>query len=449
LEDPDSAAGVVYLFMVIQNASSYYVSLDIVLGLVSLLVLLFFSAMVSGSEIAFFSLNPQQRQQLEEEKSGKSKLILSLLERPKRLLATILISNNFINVAIVILSAFISRQLFDLSNYPILSFIVQVIVITALILLFGEIIPKMYANHHAVRFANIMCKPLQFLLRLFYPLSSVLVNSTSLIDKRLIRKKHHISMSELEDAIDITSDESRPAEETKILKGIVRFGDIEVKEIMKSRMDVVAIDIKTGFRELLNIIVESGYSRIPVYEENFDQIRGILYVKDLLAHLDKKEDFNWSKLTRDAFFVPENKKIIDLLQEFQDKKIHMAIVVDEYGGTSGIATLEDVIEEIVGEINDEFDSKGSDLAYSKLDEKNYVFEGKTSINDFCKVFDIDDDIFDEVKGESDSLAGLILEIEEKIPEKETSIKFRNFEFMVLAADNRRIKRVKVTIREEN
>jgi gliding motility-associated protein GldE len=367
------------------------------------------------------------------------------MERPKRLLATILIANNFVNVAIVILSSYIVTLWFNFSGFPVLAFVIQVIVVTALILLLGEILPKMYASIHPVSFSRKMSPVLNVLIRIFYPVSSLLVHSTSFLDKRVAKRTTGISRSELSDAIEITADESTPEEGKKILKGIVKFGDIEVKEIMRSRVDVVSLDLKASFENVLGIIVESGYSRIPVYEESFDNIKGILYVKDLLPHLGKESSYKWDVLISDAFFVPENKKIKDLLQEFQEKKIHLAIVVDEYGGTSGIITLEDVLEEIVGEITDESDSGSEEFIYKKIDDNNYVFEGKTSINDFCKIINIEDEIFDEVKGESDTLAGLILELKGKIPEKGDETHFLNYTFKAIEVDVKRIKRIMVTI----
>jgi gliding motility-associated protein GldE len=283
-------------------------------------------------------------------------------------------------------------------------------------------------------------------MKIFYPLSKLLVKSTSFIDKRIVRKGHDISISELSDAIEITADESTPEEETKMLKGIVRFGDIEVSEIMKSRVDVTAVDVEIGFTELIEIIRESGYSRIPAFENNFDNVKGILYIKDLLAHLDKGNNYNWKFLLREAFFVPENKRINDLLHEFQEKKIHLAIVVDEYGGTSGIVTLEDIIEEIVGEISDEFDKDDDEINFTKLDENNYLFDGRISLNDFYKILEIDDDIFEEVRGESDTLAGLILELEGSIPDRGDIINYQNFSFKIRSVDNRRIKQIDVNIK---
>lgn len=403
--------------------------------------------MISGSEIAFFSLTPLQLNEINISKSKKYSLILSLLKKPKRLLATILISNNFINVSIIILSSFIVNRIFNFENHVILGFILQVFVITSIILLFGEIMPKIYANQFSLKFALIMAKPLSFLCKFFYPFSSLLINSTSIIDKRINKKGHNISMSELSDAIDITSDKDTQEEEKKMLKGIAKFGDIEVREIMKPRLDVVAVDSRINFIDLLKIINDCGYSRIPTYKNNFDNVIGILYIKDLLPHLNKTVDFNWNKLLREVFFVPENKKINDLLKEFQEKKIHMAVIVDEYGGTSGIITLEDIIEEIVGEISDEYDTDDEELNYEKIDEKNYIFNAKISLNDFSKIINVDDSIFDEVKGESDTIAGLIIELEGKIPNKNESVNFQNFVFTILSVDKRRIKKVKLSIND--
>ncbi|MCD4745878.1 MAG: gliding motility-associated protein GldE [Bacteroidales bacterium] len=444
MQDPDIEPYLCAL-QILANTVINTFPFSIIICFIVIIILFFFSAMISGSEIAFFSLNPLQIKELKANDTKKNKLIILLLEKPKLLLATILIANNFINVAIVILSAFITSELFDFSSYPILGFILQVIVITALILFIGEIMPKIYATQKAVKFAAVMSRPLKFLIKLFYLLSTLLVRSTSIIDNRIAKKRHNISMSDLSEAIEITSDENTPEEERKILKGIVKFGDIDVREIMKSRVDVTAIDSETKFKDLVKIVVQSGYSRIPTYKETFDNISGILYVKDLLPHLNAEKDFKWQKLLRQAFFVPENKKINDLLQEFQQKKIHMAIVVDEYGGTSGIVTLEDIIEEIVGEISDEFDVESDEILFKKIDEQNYIFEGKTTLNDFCKIIGIDDEIFKDVRGESDTLAGLILELEGKILQKNESITFGNFVFKIVTADKRRIKKIKVTI----
>lgn len=407
--------------------------------------LLFCSALISGSEIAFFSLNPAQLKSLKSEKNKTSDLIITLLERPKRLLATILIANNFVNVAIVILSTYIIAGMFSLATYPVLTFVFQVIVITSLLLVLGEIMPKIYSTVNPVKFARIMARPVQSMIGVFYPLSSILVKSSNIIDKRITKKGLQLSMSELSEAIKLTSDKDTPEEERKILKGIVKFGDIDVTEIMKSRIDVTAVDISINYRNLLTIILDCGYSRIPVFEENFDNIAGILYVKDLLSHLDERDDFKWQVLIRPAFFVPENKKINDLLQDFQKKKIHLSIVVDEYGGTSGIVTLEDIIEEIVGDITDEFDIEDDEVSFTKINDTTYLFDGKTLLNDFCKIMDIDDKIFEDMKGDSETLAGLILEVEGKIPKANESTIINNFEFKVKKADNRRIEEILVTV----
>lgn len=419
-------------------------SLGATIGIIVMFFLLFCSAMISGSEIAFFSLKHSQLKKIQLKK-GKHSLIFKLLDTPKRLLATILISNNFVNVAIVILSTYITSELFNLVDFQIIAFVIQVILITSFILFFGEILPKIYANQNNEKFAGFMAGTLLFLIKLFYPISSLLLRSTSIIDKKISKKKSELSMKDLSEAIDITTDEKTSIEETKILKGIVKFGNIEVREIMKARTNVTAIDSEAKFDELLKLINESGFSRIPVFKENFDQVIGILYIKDLLTYLEKDNSFNWRSLLRPAFFVPENKKINDLLKEIQEKKIHLAIVVDEYGGTSGIVTLEDILEEIVGEISDEFDSIDDEKLFSKIDNNNYIFEGKIMLIDLCKILDIDDSIFDEVKGDSDTLAGLILELEGKIPAKEEKIEFGIFTFIILAADKRRIKKIKLTI----
>ena len=447
MEEPESDPHL-WLPRVLLNIAAGNFSLDILFSLIVILILLLFSAMISGSEIAYFSMNPVQLKDLQSKNSANNKIIISLLELPKRLLATILITNNFVNVGIVILSSYVSGALFNFAEYPVLGFIVEVVAITILILLFGEIMPKIFANQKPVLFASFMARPMKVLLKLFYPLSTLLVRTTTIIDKRMGNHNQEISMSDLSEAIDLTADKDTTEEETKILKGIVKFSDIEVKEIMRSRMDVVAIDATDNFDDVIEVVRESGYSRIPVYEESFDKINGILYVKDLLPHLDKKNGFDWKELLRPAFFVPENKKINDLMQEIQEKKIHMAIVVDEYGGTSGLVTLEDIIEEIVGEISDEFDSPEDEIGFSKIDDNNYVFEGKTSINDFCKIVGIDDAVFDEVKGDADSIAGLILELLGKIPEKNTVVTYENFEFKVLTVDKRRIKMISVLLNRE-
>lgn len=445
MEDPEPA---LRLLELIPSLSLVLLPIgpDVLSGMVVLLLLLILSSLISGSETAFFSLEPKGVDALKKEESGKAQLVPDLLERPKRLLATILIANIFFNVAIVILSTFISLRIFDFNAHPYMGFIIQVIVVTALILLFGEIMPKIYASQQQKNYAIRMAPLLRSLVSLFYPLSSLLINATNLIDRRYAKKGHNLSMSEISEAIEITSEGDTAEEDKKILKGIVKFGDIAVREIMKSRIDVTAVDTSLGFDALIDTILQSGYSRIPAYQESFDQIEGILYIKDLLPYLGKVQNVQWQDLLRPAFFIPENKRISELLREFQEKKIHMAIVVDEYGGTSGIVTLEDIIEEIVGEISDEFDVDSDEILHEKVGEHQWIFEGKASLNDFCKIMNLDDRVFEHVKGESDTLAGLILEAEGNIPEKNTEIRIAPFTFRVEDADSRRINRILV-IRE--
>jgi len=431
------------LLITILSVNTYF-PLNIALGILFIIILLLCSAMISGSEIAFFSLTPTQISDIKEFRTSGSNKIIKLIEKPKLLLATVLITNTFINITIVILSTYITAFYTQFIAYPLLTLIIQIIFVTFLILLIGEIIPKIFAQRYALQFAQLMASPLVLLRVLFYPLSILMVKSTFIIDKRISQKGIDISSEDFSDAVELsTHHESTSEEEKKMLKGIAKFSDIEVKEIMKSRTEVVAVEENTPFLELLDIIKESGFSRIPVYKETFDNVEGILYVKDLLQHLGKDNSFNWQSLLRVAFFVPENKKIDDLLKEFQGKKIHFSIVVDEYGGTSGIVTLEDIIEEIVGEINDEFDT--NETFFTKADEKTYFFEAKTSLNDFCKILEIDDSIFDDIRGESDSLAGLVLELLGKIPKKNDSIRVKDMTFVIDTVDKRRIKKIKVVM----
>ena len=419
---------------------------ETVVALLLVIVLLFLSGLISGSETAFFSLSPSDLDSIKVRNGKKDKAILQLLNKPKQLLATILISNNFINVSIVILSTYITANLFNLQSNAILIFLVQVVVVTSVLLIFGEIIPKILSNKEPVAVATLMVMHLKFLIWFFKPLSGILVTSTSFIDRRIGKKGHNISMSDLSDAIEITSDTSVTDDEKLILKGIATFGEKEASEIMVSRVNITAADITYNYKEVIDAVLKSGFSRIPVYEETIDNITGILYIKDLILFSGSDKNMGWQKLIRKpAFFVPENKRINDLLQEFRERKIHLAIVVDEYGGTSGIITLEDIIEEIVGEISDEFDVEPHQFKYEKISENVYVFEAKTPIVDFCKILDLEDDIFDDVRGESDSLGGLILELESKIPEPGTVIDFMQFRFEVTDADQRKINEIKVII----
>jgi|TARA_Y100000385_G_scaffold34596_1_gene32444 putative hemolysin len=444
LEDGDTDSYISGLNILLEQVFLGF-GMDTLIGLIILMVLIFFSGLISGSETAFFSLSPSDIETLKLRSGKKDKAILSLLTKPKKLLATILISNNFINVSIVILSTYIVANIFDIGANAILIFILQVIVVTSVLLIFGEIIPKIMSNKEPVAVANLMVYNLKFLIWLFKPLSGLLVSSTSVIDKRFGRKNHNISMSDLSDAIEITSDRSVTEEEKLILKGIATFGEKEASEIMVSRVNVTAIDKSMSLEDVKETVLKSGFSRIPVFDETLDNIMGVMYIKDLLPYANNT-NLAWIKLVRKpVFFVPENKRINDLLQEFRQKKIHLAIVVDEYGGTSGIITLEDIIEEIVGEISDEFDLEPLQFKYDKLSESRFVFEAKTPIVDFCKILHLDDEKFDEVKGESDSLGGLILELQGKIPEQGTTIDFENMRFEVIDADVRKINRIKIEI----
>ncbi len=416
-------------------------TMGIAIGLLGLALLLMASAMISGSEVAFFSLSPVELNMLENRGTGSSRAACRLLEDRDRLLATIVIANNFVNVAIVIFSTIITDQVVDFSGSPAIGFVFKVILITFLLLLFGEILPKLHANHNPVRFTLLMAHPLVFLGNLFKPVSLLLMRSGALIFKRLSRSKENISIDDLSFALDLAAPSLK--EDKKILKGIVDFGNKAVTDIMKPRIDIIAVSLSTGFNKLISVIIESGYSRIPVFAETFDDVRGILYVKDLLPHHQKGDSFRWQTLIRPPYFVPETKKINDLLKEFQTQKIHMAIVVDEYGGTTGIVTMEDIVEEIVGEISDEFDL--AELYFSKLDDNNYIFEGKTPLNDFCKIIGLEHDVFDEIRGDADTLAGLILEYEGEIPEKNKIIIYKQFKFKIESADNRRIKQIRVSI----
>ena len=422
------------------------ISIGIALNFIVILLMLFCSALISGAEVAYFSLTPNDVEDLNQEKSKKALLTLKLLEKPNKLLATILITNNFINIGIIILSTYLTASIFQFPENSIMEFMFQIVVITFVIVLFGEITPKVYANRNALWFSKWMSIPLNLSSKLFSPLSYLLTSSTAFIDKRLKRKKEVVSMDEIAEALELTTETDPNEEEQKILKSIVEFGNIDVKEIMKSRVDVVAIEQKLLFEKVIDLVVDSGFSRIPVYKENFDDVIGILYVKDLIPHLDQKSDFKWQDLIRSAYFVPETKMINDLLKEFQDKKIHLAIVVDEYGGTSGIVTLEDILEEIVGDITDEFDDDGN--IFSVLDDYNFIFEGKISLNDFLKTVKGEIDYFDGVKGDSDSLAGLILELKGVIPSKGEIIKFAPYIFTIESSDSRKTKRIKVQIKKD-
>jgi len=410
-----------------------------IIGLVILIILLFISALMSGSEVAFFSLSPADLKKLKLSKSKRSKGVLKLYGMPQKLLSTILVANNFVNISIIILASFISNRSFNFSNTPVFGFIIEVVVITFLILFFGEIMPKVYATKNIVPIALIMSMPILLLEKIFRPVTSVLIFSTSFVKKRTIPRHNNLSMNDLSDALELTSNDIQDDE--KILKGIVKFGNINVSAIMCPRVDVIAFDIRAGFSQIIPGIIESGFSRIPVYSGSFDNVKGILYAKDVLPFTANPDSFKWQALLRPPYFVPETKKINDLLKEFQMKKMHMAVVIDEYGGTSGIVTLEDILEEIVGEIGDENDD--DQAMFTKIDEYTYIFEGKVLLNDFYRVYNIEGDPFEDIRGESETLAGLILEVTGEIPHNGQEIKLHQFTFRIESADKRRISKIRV------
>lgn len=417
------------------------------------LVLLVCSALISSSEVAFFSLNPAQRQALANDEHRSGKYILDLLEKPdrqtapRRLLATILIVNNLVNIAIVLLATQVADVF--LANYQLaewMEFLINVVLITFLLVMFGEVIPKLYATGHNLQTARLMALPILVMQRIFSPLSRLLLATSSLFESRLQNKGGNISVDDLGHALELTSSDQRSQEEHRILEGIVSFGAKEVSQIMTSRMDIAALDADETFAGVLRFIRDKGYSRIPVYRESIDRIEGFLFIKDLLPHL-QTQHYNWISLLKPPFFVPENKKIDDLLQQFKKEKVHLAIVVDEYGGTSGLVTLEDILEEVVGDIRDEFDDE-DDLRYSRLDERNVVFEGKTTLVDFYKILDLDAGVFEQARGDNSTLGGFVVEQAGRIPAKGEQFAFRGYLFTVESSDARRIKRIKVTLPPE-
>ncbi len=437
--DPDNFSPVLLGIISSQPLSfSAYVSL--ILGI----LLLFCSAFVSASEVAFFSLEPQDVDELRQKDNTNANSVLKLLEYPQKLLATILISNNFVNVAIIILITYFSTSLFDFSMSPILGFVIQTIVITFLLLLFGEIMPKVYATQYPMKMALFAASTLLTLEKILSPFVDLLVKSSAIMNADKVKTRNNISMDELSQALELTSDTE--ADEKDMLEGIIKFGNIQVADIMRSRVDIVSVEIKSSYKELMQMIVESGYSRIPVFAESHDNIKGLIYSKDLLPHLDKPDNFRWQTLIRPAYFVPESKKIDDLLKEFQETKVHLAIVVDEYGGTSGLVTLEDILEEIVGDISDEYDDE--EKMYVKVDDTTYVFEGKILLNDFYKVTDIDESVFEKVTEDVETLAGLVLELKGEIPKKGDKVNMGPYEFEVVAVDNRRINKIRFHVNED-
>jgi putative hemolysin len=426
------------LLVEINQVSASYIIANIAI----FALLLVLSGLVSGTEVAFFSLNSDDISSFDDRNKSEEKVIM-LLETPKSLLSTVLILNNLINIGIVTLTTFFTWSLFGLNATGVLIILIQTIGVTFAIVFFGEIVPKVYATKAKVEFAKMMAPPIYFFSLILKPLSSLLMAISNIIEKRIEKRGYSLSVDQLNQALEITTEDTTE-EEKDILKGIVNFSTLSVRQVMQSRMDVTAVEIETDFHELMDKINKSGYSRIPVYKETIDHIEGILYIKDLLPFIEKDENFEWQKLIRKGFFVPENKKIDTLLKDFQKKRVHMAIVVDEYGGTSGLVTLEDLIEEIIGEINDEFDD-AEDFFFKELDKNTFIFEGKISLNDFCKKLEIDQQIFDEVKGESESLGGLLLELNSNLPKNGSKIRFESFEFTILAVDSKRIKKVKVQL----
>lgn len=419
-------------------------SMSVLCSLVGVCVLLLLSGFASGSEIAFFSLAPKELSELNPDHSSRDKSIQMLRDDSERTLATILITNNFVNVTIIMLCNYIFARVVDFGEAYWLQFLCITVLLTFLLLLFGEIIPKVYSRISPLAFCRRTVKGILFFRQLFWPIETILLSSGMLAEKVVQTKNHVLSVDDLEQALELTDKEDIKEEES-MLQGIIRFGDEMVREVMTSRQDIVGLDIKNTFADVLKSVTDNNYSRIPVWQNTQDNIRGVLYIKDLLPHIDKPKNFRWQSLIRSAYFVPETKKIDDLLREFQQNKVHIAIVVDEFGGTSGLITLEDILEEIVGEINDEYDEE--EMQYTKLAYNTYVFEGKTPLTDFVRLLDLDDDFFDEIE-DSDTLAGLLLELKGDFPSIHEVLKFKNLIFEVLKKEQRRISRVKVTVGEE-
>ena len=436
--DPD--AYLCQLANVFNGISVHSPTISAIIAIVLAGLLLLVSGFASASEIAFFSLSPSDLNAIDEKKHPSDEKIRKLLDDTERLLATILITNNFVNVTIIMLCNFFFMSVFEFHS-PIAEFLILTVILTFLLLLFGEIMPKIYSAQKTLAFCRFSAPGIWMFRSLFYPVASMLVRSTSFLNKHFARKNHDISVDELSHALELT-DKAELKEENNILEGIIRFGGETAKEVMTSRLDVVDLDIRTPFKDVLQCIIENAYSRIPIYSENRDNIKGILYIKDLLPHLNKV-DFRWQSLIRPAYFVPETKMIDDLLRDFQANKIHIAIVVDEFGGTSGIVTMEDIIEEIVGEIHDEYDDE--ERTYAVLNDHTWVFEAKTQLTDFYKITKVDEEVFDEVAGDSDTLAGLLLELKGEFPALHEKVTYDHYEFEVLEMDNRRILKVKFTI----
>lgn len=438
----DSDAFLFHFIDFFSNITLVTPTLGAIFALVLAVILLGCSGFVSASEIAFFSLSPQHLNMIEEQKNLSDKKIIELRQDSERLLATILISNNFVNVAIIMLFNYFFACVIDFGSSTLIEFIFMTVLLTFLLLLFGEIMPKIYSSQHIVSFCRMVAPALMVLEKLFWPISSLLLRSKKLISKVMRKENRVLSVDELEQALELT-DNKAIAEERNMLEGIIRFGGEMAKEIMTPRVDIIDLDMKTPYPEVLKCIVENNYSRIPVYNSSKDNIKGVLYIKDLLPHLNKPVNFRWQSLIRPPYFVPETKMIDDLLRDFQTNKVHIAIVVDEFGGTSGIVTMEDIIEEIVGEINDEYDDE--ERLFIKLNSNTYIFEAKILLSDFFKIMQIEDEIFEEVEGDADTLAGLLLEIKSDFPRLHEIINYKQFCFEVLEMDDRRIMKIKVTV----
>lgn len=421
---------------------AYVIDSNVVFGFTGIVILLFCSALISGAEVALFSLSQKDIDKTVQENNSKGKIIVKLLEKPKKLLATLLVANNFINISIILLFSFVGRTIFSGVTSPLLKFILEVLTATFLILLFGEVLPKVYASRNNIKFAKLIVYPIAFLDKLLSPISLPMRAVTIYLHNKLGKQKTNFSVDQLSQALELTASDETSTEEQKILEGIVSFGNTDTRQVMSPRIDIFALEIDESFSIICPKIIEKGFSRIPVYRDNIDQIEGVLFVKDLLPHINTNE-FDWKSLLREPFFVPENKKLDNLLKDFQGMKRHLAIVVDEYGGTSGLVSLEDVIEEIVGDISDEFDDEN--VNFSQIDDKNYLFEGKINLKDFYRIIDVDEELFEIKKGEAETLAGFILEILGNFPKKNQKISFENCLFTIEAVDQKRVKQIKVTI----
>ena len=415
---------------------------NLFIGILGICCLLFCTAMVAAAEVALFSLSQKDLTDLSQQNPSKHLIINQLLAKPKKLLATILVANNFLHIAVVILFSFSLDKVFSMIAIPAVKFLVEVLLVTFLILLLGEVLPKVYASRNNIKFACFIAYPLLILNRLLSPISIPLRSLTNFIQEKLGKQKTNFSIDHLSQALELTSTEDTSHEEQKLLEGIVSFGNTDTKQVMSPRIDIFAVEIEETFSDILPKIIEKGYSRIPVYEDNIDHIKGVLFIKDLIPHINS-EVFDWKTLLREPFFVPENKKLDDLLKDFQSMKSHLAIVVDEYGGTSGLVSLEDVIEEIVGDISDEFDEEN--INYSQIDATNFLFEGKINLKDFYRIISVNEELFEIRKGEAETLAGFILEILGNFPKKGQKIQFENCLFTIEVVDKKRIKQIKVTI----